>query len=366
MLSMTQRILFIAFLFLVSCAEDEPSPITTVRTVYFPPTGSVWERETTASLGWDETKMADLDNFLATTNTRALIVLRDGKIVIEKYLGKQLVNTSADFLPISNWYWASAGKTLTAGLVGIAQSQGRINLNTKTSDYLDEGWSSLTASQESKITVLHHLTMTTGLDDGVVNSDCIDPSCLVYKVDAGTRWAYHNAPYTILDDVIFRATDKTLNDFAKQELFDKIGMDGQYIKTGDNNVFYSTARSMARYGLLLMNRGKWDETQFIPSAYFNSMTTSSQSLNQAYGFLTWLNGKSSYMVPGSQTSLNGHIATNAPTDMFAAMGKNGQLINVSPLRGLVVVRMGDAPDASQVPYAFQNDLWEKLNAIITN
>jgi len=363
---MIQRILFLIFLFLLSCADEGPAPTTSTRTLYFPEIGSIWERATPASLGWDETKMIELDAFLTATNTRALIVLKDGKIVIEKYLGKQLVNTTADFLPTSNWYWASAGKTLTAGLVGIAQSQGRIDLNAKTSDYLDEGWSSLTDSQESKITVRHHLTMTTGLDDEVANSDCTDPGCLVYKADAGTRWAYHNAPFTILDDVIFKATDKTLNDFAKQELFDKIGMDGQYIKTGDNNVFYSTARSMARYGLLLMNRGKWDQTQIIPESYFNLMTTSSQNLNPAYGFLTWLNGKSTFMIPGSQASLNGYIAPNAPNDMIAAMGKNGQLINLSTVRGLVVVRMGDAPDTSQVPYAFQNDLWEKLNAIIIN
>lgn len=363
---MTQRILLLALLFFFSCADEGTTPPTTMRTLYFPDIGSVWERATPASLGWDETKMTELEDFLAASNTRTLIVLKDGKIVIEKYLGKQLVNTSADFSATNNWYWASAGKTLTSALVGIAQAHGKIDLNAKTSDYLGVGWSSLTTTQESKITIRHQLTMTTGLDDEVVNSDCTDPACLVYKTEAGSRWAYHNAPYTILDDVIFNATGKTLNAYVTDELISKIGMDGQYIQTGDNNVFYSTARSMARFGLLLMNRGKWDQTQIIPEAYFSSMTQSSQSLNPAYGYLTWLNGKSSFMVPGSQLLFNGYIAPNAPTDMFAAMGKNGQIINVSPNEGLVVVRMGDAPEASQVPYAFQNDLWEKLNAIIVN
>jgi len=364
--NMTQRIFLLALLFFFSCEDEGTTPPTTVRTLYFPDIGSVWERATPASLGWDETKMTDLEDFLAASNTRALIVLKDGKIVIEKYLGKQLVNTSADFSATNNWYWASAGKTLTSALVGIAQVQGKIDLNAKTSDYLGVGWSSLTTTQESKITIRHQLTMTTGLDDEVANSDCTDPACLVYKTDAGSRWAYHNAPYTILDDVIFNATGKTLNAYITDELISKIGMDGQYIQTGNNNVFYSTARSMARFGLLLLNRGKWDQTQIIPEAYFSSMTQSSQSLNPAYGYLTWLNGKSSFMVPGSQLLFNGYIAPNAPTDMFAAMGKNGQIINVSPSEGLVVVRMGDAPEASQVPYAFQNDLWEKLNAIIVN
>jgi CubicO group peptidase (beta-lactamase class C family) len=157
-----------------------------------------------------------------------------------------------------------------------------------------------------------------------------------------------------------------LNDYITQEILTKIGMDGQFIKTGDNNVFYSTARSMARFGLLLLKRGKWEQTQIIPESYINLMTTSSQNFNPAYGYLTWLNGKATYMVPGSQISLNGYLSPNAPNDMIAAMGKNGQIINIVPSQQLVVVRIGDVPDANQVPFLFQDDLWKKLNAIIIN
>ncbi len=360
------RIFLIALIVLSSCSQEDPQVTSTPVQLYFPPTGSIWERVTPASLGWDETKIADLDNFLLASNTRALIVLKDGKIVIEKYLGKQLINTTVDFFATSNWYWASAGKTLTSSLVGIAQGQGKINFDAKTSDYLGAGWTSLSSTQENKITVRHQLTMTTGLDDGVANKDCTDPSCLVYKADPDTRWAYHNAPYTLLDGVIATATGKTLNAFVTEQLIDKIGMDGQYIQTGDNNVFYSTPRSMARFGLLLMNKGKWDQTQIIPESYIDLMTTASQNFNRSYGYLTWLNGKGSYMVPGSQVVLNGNLSPNAPPEMFAAMGKNGQLINVLPGKRIVVIRMGDVPDTSLVPLLFQNDLWEKLNAIIIN
>jgi hypothetical protein len=50
--------------------------------------------------------------------------------------------------------------------------------------------------------------------------------------------------------------------------------------------------------------------------------------------------------------------------MFAAIGKNGQLINVVPSKNLVVIRMGDVPDTSLVPFPFQDDLWKKQNAVI--
>jgi len=362
---MTNRIIFISLLLLLSCKKDDPTPAPSTD-LYFPPSGSTWEKITSASLGWDESKIPDLKSFLSASNSRALIVIKDGKIVIEEYLGKQLVNSTLDFNSSSNWYWASAGKTLTSAVVGIAESQGKINLDAKTSDYLGVEWTSLTTAQENKITVRHQLTMTTGLDDAVANKDCTDPACLIYKADPGMRWAYHNAPYTLLDGVISSAVGKTLNAYLSEQLLTKTGMDGQYIKTGDNNVFYSTPRSMARFGLLLLNKGKWDQTQIVPEAYFSLMKTTSQNLNLSYGYLTWLNGKVSHMLPGLQTVLTGSISPNAPADMFAAMGKNGQIINVVPSKNLVVVRMGDAPDTSLVPYLFQDDLWKKLNAVITN
>jgi hypothetical protein len=50
--------------------------------------------------------------------------------------------------------------------------------------------------------------------------------------------------------------------------------------------------------------------------------------------------------------------------MYAAMGKNGQYINVAPAQKIVMIRMGDNPDNSLVPYTYQNQIWEKLNAVI--
>ena len=339
--------------------------MSSLSPLYFPPINSVaWESVTPASLGWDESKIPALKTVLVSSNSRALIVLKDGKIVIEEYNGKQLANTSLDFTASSNWYWASAGKTLTSTLVGIANGEGKINFDAKTSDYLGTGWSNLTTAQESRITVRHQLTMTTGLDDGVTNPDCTTKSCLIYKADPGTRWAYHNAPYTLLDGVITSATGKTLNAYAVDQLQSKIGMDGQYIKTGDNNVYYSTPRSMARFGLLLLNKGKWERAQIIPDSYISLMTTNSQTINLSYGYLTWLNGKASYMIPKSQTVFPVALAPNAPVDMLAAMGKNGQIVNIVPNKNIVVIRMGDVPDTSLVPFLFQDDLWGKLNLII--
>jgi len=361
------RFILISFLLAVSCSKkSDPTP--TATTLYFPPSGSTWDTVTPASLGWNESAIPDLDSYLSSTNTRAFIVLKDGKIVMEKYMGTQL--TSGAFTSSSNWYWASAGKTLTSALVGIANANGKINFDAKTSDYLGAGWTSLTPTQESKITVRHQLTMSTGLDDyappSTADSDCTSATCLIYKADAGTRWAYDNAPYTLLDSVIAIGTGQTINTYANAQLLSKIGMDGSYHRSGYNNVFYSTPRAMARFGLLLLNKGVWNGATVIPQSYFNLMTTGSQNYNLSYGYLTWLNGKNSYMVPQSQIVFTGELAVNAPNDMVAALGKNGQIINVVPSKNLVVIRMGDdTQDTGLVCFKFQNDLWAKLNAIIT-
>lgn len=354
---------FILFLMLSLGSCEDEAERKTVNEMYFPPSGANWETTSPATLGWNESAIPDLVSFLSASNTRAFIVLKDGRIVIEQYMGKQFDGTT-DFGAASNWYWASAGKTLTAAAVGIAESKGQINLNSKVSDYLGTGWTSLSLAQENKITVSQQLAMTTGLDDGVPNRDCTLKACLQFKAEPGTRWAYHNAPYTLLDKVIASATNKTLNAFIDDEIEAKTGMDGQFIITGDNNVFYSTARSMARFGLLLLNSGKWNETVVIPENYVAKMYSPSQDLNQSYGLLTWLNGKSSFMVPTLQTVFSGSLTPAAPASMYAAMGKNGQLINIVPELNLVMIRMGDAPDNTLVPITYQDDLWKKLNNVI--
>ncbi len=346
--------------------KKDPAP---AASLYFPSNSSTsWEAIAPASLGWNETQLAELFSFLETNNTRAFIILKDGRIVIEEYFGKEL-NGTAPFAVSSNWYWASAGKTLTSTLVGIARDQGKINLDAKTSDYLGAGWTSLSSAQENKITVRHQLTMTTGLDDysdggSTGNKDCTAKACLIYKADAGTRWAYHNAPYTLLDGVVASATGQSLTTFFNSQLRDIIGMDGVYVKADFNNVFYSTPRSMARFGLLLLNRGNWNGTQILSEDYFELMKNSSQNFNLSYGYLTWLNGKTSFMAPNSQVVVPSKLCAPAPDDMFAAMGKNGQLINIVPSKGIVMIRMGDNPDNALVPFAFQNQLWDRLNAII--
>ena len=326
--------------------------------IYFPPnTGNTWATITPAELGWCEDQIPELLTFLESNNTKAFIVLKNGKIVIENYFGT--------FTQDSLWYWASAGKTLTSYLVGIAQQNGQLSINDLSSSYLGTGWTSCTAAQENNITVRNQLTMTSGLDDGVADPYCTDPNCLVYSADAGTRWAYHNGPYTLLDGVLEGATGQTLNGLVFSALKQPTGMDGFFFQSGYNNVYLSTARSMARFGILMQNGGTWNGNQLMTDAnYFQEMITPSQNLNNSYGYLWWLNGQSSYMIPQAQIVIPGMMFPNAPSDVYAAIGRDGQFLNVSPSEGLVFIRMGNAPDNSLVPFLLNDQIWEKLNYVM--
>jgi CubicO group peptidase (beta-lactamase class C family) len=325
------------------------------QSLYFPPvSGNAWETLSPESLNWCQWKIDSLYAYLEANNTKAFIVLKGGKIVLEKYFGTHTQSTA--------WQWASAGKTITSFIVGIAQQEKKLSVQDPTSKYLGKGWTDCTPTQEDKITIRHQLTMTSGLDDGLSDPYCTLDTCLKYKADAGNRWAYHNGPYTLLDQVIEAATGMALNTYANQKLKIPTGMTGAFFQVGYNNVYFSTARSMARFGLLILNKGKWGETAVMTdTAYFRQMVNTSQNINLSYGYLWWLNGKQSYMLPSSQTVFNGFFNANGPADMIVAMGRDGQFLNVVPSQQLVMLRMGNAPSNLPVPAFMNNEIWKYLN-----
>ena len=350
------------FVFILLCAacgcSKSPDPVPQPPQVspYFPPlTGDIWNTETAASLGWNEAKLQEAFDFAGTKKTYGLIILHKGRIVKEQYWNNWTKDT--------RYYIASAGKSVTAFIAGMAQQQGIINVNSKVSQYLGPGWTSLPLAKENLITVKHQLSMTTGLDDAVPDVDCTEPACLVYKADAGTRWAYHNAPYHLLHDVMAQASGKTWQQYSKEKLFDKIGMPLSFWL---NHIMYCTTREAARFGLLILAKGKWDGTTLLADTdYFNAMVNSSQNLNLSYGYLWWLNGKASSMVPTTQVVFPGAMVPAAPVDMISALGKDDKKIYVVPSLDLVVVRLGDDAGTSTLgPSSFDNEIWLKLKAAI--
>jgi CubicO group peptidase (beta-lactamase class C family) len=349
--------LVLLLLSISSCSKnnDDVQP-TPPESMYFPPnTSSTWETKSLSSLNWNQSAVQSLNDFLVQKNTKSFMILVDGRIVMESYFNGH--NATA------TWEWNSAGKTLVSATTGIAEQEGLLNINNKASDYLGTEWTSMPLEKENLITVKHLLTMTAGNDD---TKEYVIKQNLTYVADAGSRWAYSNI-FQKLTDVVATASNKPFETYFNEKIKNKIGMDGFWNFGTIYTIYYSTTRSMARFGLLALNKGKWNNEQIINESFFNAAINSSQEINPSYGYLWWLNDKTKYMVPGIRKIFQGSLVPNAPDDMYAAMGASDQRIYVIPSKNMVVIRMGDASDPANPSFAvsgFDDAIWEKINAVI--
>jgi len=308
-----------------------------------------------SGLGWNTGNVQSLKDYLSQKHSKSFMILVNGRIVMEEYFNGHSATAT--------WPWNSAGKTLVSTATGIAQQEGLLDINTKASQYLGAGWTVAPLAKENLITVRHLLTMTSGLND---SSELVIRANLKYMADAGTRWSYHNV-FQKLMDVVGAASGQTYENYFNAKLKNKLGMDGFWNYGLIFTVYHSNTRSMARFGLMALNNGKWNNEQIINQAFFNEAINTSQTINPSYGYLWWLNGKSGAMIPGGQTFYPGSLIPNAPADMYAAMGAEDQRIYVVPSKKMVVIRMGDASDPQNPSFAvsgFDNELWGKINAVI--
>jgi len=350
------KILLLLCLALSGCQKSEEPQPNINELMYFPANNTAdWDTKSIANLGWNQGAVQPLKEFLIQKNTKSFMILVNGRIVMEEYFNGHGLNAT--------WQWNSAGKTLVATTTGIAQQENLLNINNKASQYLGAGWTSEPIAKENLITSKNLLTMTSGIND---TKELIITSNLTYLADAGTRWSYHNV-FQKLMDVVAAATNQSFEAYFNTKLKNKIGMEGAWKNGLIFKIYNSNTRSMARFGLLALNKGKWGNEQIINESFFNESTSTSQNLNPSYGYFWWLNGKTNYMVPGGQTIFQGALVPNAPLDMYAAMGAEDQRIYVIPSKKMVIIRMGNAANPANPNFAlsgFDYAIWQKINALI--
>jgi hypothetical protein len=233
-----------------------------------------------------------------------------------------------------------------------------LDIEQPTSDFLGPGWTVAAPEKEILIKLRHNLSMTTGLAD---NEDlsCLEPECLEYFVDAGERWSYMSQGSRLLNDVLEEVYGTPLNLLTANIIGNPIGMGGFWF----DYVRWSTTRDMARFGLFALSDGAWDgDTLISDQGFVQAMTSPSQDLNLSYGYLWWLNGQESHMLPGLEFVLPFGLIDTAPEDMYAALGKNDQKIYVIPSMDMVVVRTGDPGQEIQLgPSGYDTDLWAYIS-----
>jgi len=91
-----------------------------------------------------------------------------------------------------------------------------------------------------------------------------------------------------------------------------------------------SARDLSKFGLLLLNYGKWKKKQLIPKNLIKKITTKSQKLNENYGYQFWLNTDGTHWL-------------SLPKNMFALEGYNSNRCYIFPTEKIIVTRIGAGP-----------------------
>lgn len=177
---------------------------------------------------------------------------------------------------------ASAQKSVASFLVGIAQAKGLLKIDDPVNQYLGAGWSRAEPTQEKAVTIRHLITMTSGLSDRGV-----------FEHKPGTRWRYNTPVYARSVDVVAAAAKMDRHELTRKWITQPVAMaDSTWASRGAVGArignafgFATTARDLARFGLMVLAGGKWgDKTILADQQYLKEATTTSQKLNPYYGY----------------------------------------------------------------------------------
>lgn len=288
-----------------------------------------WSTSTPEEQGMDRQMLIDAFRYAIGKQSKAVVVIRNGYLVVEWYGDGWNQNTRQQAFSVS--------KSVSSALVGMLVDEGLItDVNQSASDFISE-WQ---GDQHQAITIGNLIKMDSGLQHNFLTDALLvasaDQTQFAINLDVedapGDVWVYHNAACQSLSEVIFRASGMQAEDYARGNLFEVIGMwnTGWETDRVGNTLTYmgvvSSAQELAKFGYLFLRNGNWDGTQVISQEWVQDSTRPSQLRNPFYGYLWWLNTL--------------QVMPDVPGDAYAAMGLNERRIYVVPSLDLVVVRLG--------------------------
>lgn len=303
-----------------------------------------WPTALPESVGLDREKIEALVQEVQNgghDKLHSVLLVKDGKLVLEEYLHRHRSQRTHDV--------ASVTKSVTSILIGIAIQQGAIAGADQPLAALLPEYADLIAADPAKqdLRLWHVLTMTSGFEwdeesypYGDPRNDCTqmervpDPVRFVLERPVvhqpGTRFQYAGANSMLLAAIIRSRTGMHAHAYAKQYLFEPLGISGtrwgRYISglTDTTGGLSLRSRDMAKIGLLYLNGGRWNGAQVVPQSWIEESTRAHVRVDAGtqYGYQWWRTG-----VPVGLRRV----------DTYFASGFGGQAINVFPELGLVVV-----------------------------
>ena len=303
-------------------------------------------------------------------NIHAVLVARNGKLVFEHYFrgadeipghifGRRVENVAFDADTLHDM--KSVSKSVASLAVGIAIDRGLIrSVDEPIFSFFPE-LSGLRSPEKDRIRLAHALTMsmglkwieatpTTGDDDNdearmhMAWDPCRYVLGLPMTAAAGKEFFYNTGALTLVSAIIRKATGRPLDEFARENLFEPLGITGtawgRY--RGDTDAgggLRLRPRDMAKIGQLVLAGGRWHDRQIVSKAWIDASTaeTIKATDDQSYGYLWWR----------GQARLN-----DRKVNWIGALGRGGQSIRIVPELDLVVaVTAGYYQDYS--PQAFR-------------
>jgi len=268
--------------------------------------------------------------------TRAVVVLQNGKIISEKYAKNITQNT-----PLIGW---SMTKSVTNAMIGMMVKDGKLDI-FKPAPIAE--WQK---DERKNITIDHLLRMSSGLDFDEIYTKTSDATTMLFRAKGAGAfailskaksvpneiWSYSSGTTNILQEMMRRQFSSHADylNFPRQRLFQKIGMTSAVIEPDASGTFvgssfmFATARDWAKFGQLYLQDGVWNNERILPEGWVKYSSTETAKSNGKYAAHFWLN----------------HTDKDFPQDAFMALGFEGQSITVIPSKQMVVVRLGCTPN----------------------
>jgi CubicO group peptidase (beta-lactamase class C family) len=295
--------------------------------------GAEWRQLTAPEqAGWSPKKLAEIRNYVEEIGSTSAMIVQHGVVVA----------AWGDIAHRSNLH--SCRKSLLNSLIGIAVAEGKINLDDTLEKLgIDDNKPSLTAV-EKQATVRDLLEARSG----VYHPTDYETKGMMEKKPPrgshapGTFWYYNNWDFNTLGYIYEKATGTKIFDAFYREIAQPIGMqdfrpsDGHYITSADSRFpaypFDMSARDFARFAMLYLHGGKWNNVQVVPEDWVKASTRPySDSESGGYGYLWWTGDSAS----GTPQKIP------FPKGSFWAEGHLGQYAVVVPSLDLIVVNRLD-------------------------
>jgi len=316
-----------------------------------------WTITSPESVGLDSARLCAMAARLREiqANVHAVVIVRHGKLVFEQYFSgpdeRWDVAGQYDHDATTRHDIRSASKSVISLLVGIAIDRKLIaSANEPVVKFFPE-YSDLKSPGWDKVTLRHLLTMSSGMqwdenrgwndpknDEPHLSSEA-DPIRYILSKPIAKRpdtvWTYNGGGTDLLGNILERVSGKPLEAFAREVLFQPLGITDLEWKTYPKNGKIAPAiglrirpRDAAKIGQLVLNRGAWDGRRIVSPEWIE------QSVRPRFQAIGYFSGLFFY---GQQWWIGRSMAQETEVKWIAAMGSGGQRLFIVPDRDLVVM-----------------------------